>query len=923
MTRSEADSRSRTLAFLFTDVEGSTRLWDQQPDAMRVALAQHDEILHGAIGEAGGSVVKSTGDGMLAVFDESGAAVRAAVLGQRKLSDATWSTTGQLRVRMAIHCGPATERDGDYYGTTLNRAARIMALGHGGQVLTSEVVAVLLRDDVPAGTKFRDLGEHRLRDLSHVERVHQVDADGFGTEFPPLRSLDAYTTNLPFQPTSFIGRELEIDELSNLVRRERMVTLTGVGGVGKTRLALRIAAELLPDVRDGVWLCELATAEGNDAVCEVVAHALAILPRTGMSLFDSIVEVLRDRECIVVLDNCEHVLDPAADLAAAILHQCRGVRVVATSREGLGVDGEQLRPIRSLEVPDVATAAAALSSDATTLFVERAGAIAPSFRLDDQNAAAIIEVCRRLDGIPLAIELAAARTASLQPSEIAALLDERFRLLTGSRRRTVERHQTLRATVDWSYSLLTERERTVFDRLGVFIGTFDAAAAQSVAADDAIGRFDVLDALDELVAKSMLGAEATVDGTTRYQLLETLRQYALERLELAGHADAFRGRHAGHFASVTAEFGATLYGSGELAARTRLRRDLDNIRAALDWAADTADTDLVLAILVPICPEAGWNRGTGVGAWAARALPLEPVDAVPEWSWVRLAAGFHFYHDTGDFEPALRIAEAVIAWPDAPADERAWACSLRCYTTMALGDFDGGVKDLSDAYAAGTEETGPLTFGVAASLAILVGLSGDTTRAVSLADEAVARARALGAPSAIALAQYAHGIVRMELEPVAARADLEEALRLSDLGTADVVSDRSLHLLSILAWREGDTVGCAGAIARALDRSLAAGDYSACAGAMALAPAVFGAHREWEAAVLVQTALEAGVLTGVISSPQFADLEGATAQAVIDARKALRADAAENARRNGAAMRRDELVRFAITGLERIAADRA
>ena len=870
---------------------------------MRVALAQHDEILHGAIAEAGGSVVKSTGDGMLAVFDESGAAVA-----RRRLGPAKAERRDLVGRRVRCECAwrsTAVRRRNATATTTARRSTvppRIMALGHGGQVLTSEVVAVLLRDDAPAGTKFRDLGEHRLRDLSHVERVHQVDADGLDTEFPPLRSLDAYTTNLPFQPTSFIGRELEIDELTNLVRRERMVTLTGVGGVGKTRLALRVAAELLPDVRDGVWLCELATAEGNDAVCEVVAHALAILPRTGMSLFDSIVEVLRDRDCIVVLDNCEHVLDAAADLAAAMLRQCRQVRVVATSREGLGVDGEQLRPIRSLQVPDVATAAAALSSDATTLFVERAGAIAPSFRLDDQNAAAIIEVCRRLDGIPLAIELAAARTASLQPSEIAALLDERFRLLTGSRRRTVERHQTLRATVDWSYSLLTERERTVFDRLGVFTGSFDAAAAQSVAADDEIGRFDVLDALDELVAKSMLGAEATLDGTTRYQLLETLRQYALERLELAGHADAFRRRHAEHFANVSAEIGddalRTGRDRGSRAAPPRARQHPrrarlgDRHRRHRPRARDPCP-DLSRSRLEPR------YRRRRVG----RARPAARAGRCGRPS----GAGYGWRPDfTSTTTPATskrRSGSPSRSSPRPMLRPTSGRGRARCVATPRWRSVTSkaAVIDLSDAYAAGAGETGPLDVRRR-------GVAGDRRRLVRRHDPGGRRSPTThsrgpersGAPSALALAHYTRGIVRMELDPAAARADLEEALRLSDLGTADVASDRSLHILSILAWREGDTVGCAGAIARALDRSLAAGDYSACAGAMTLAPAVLAAHRQWEATVIVQTALEAGVLTGLISTPQYADLERAAAQAVVDAQEALGADAAETARRNGA-----------------------
>lgn len=561
---------------------------------MRQALAQHDELLRHSVETRGGAVVKTTGDGMLAVFDEPAVAVASAVDAQRALVAAAWGDTGVLRVRMAVHCGPATERDGDYFGTTLNRAARIMALAHGGQIVVSEAVALLVRDARLADdAKLRDLGEHRLRDLSHVERVYQIDAADLVGDFAPLRSLDAYSTNLPSQLTSFVGRDDEIKTLTTLVRAHRLVTLTGVGGVGKTRLALRVAAEVLPDTRDGVWLCELAAADAEEAVLEIVTRALGVVPRPGMSPRDSILDHLRGRECLIVLDNCEHVLDIAADLTEAILRGCEQVRVLATSREGLGIAGEQLRPIRSLPVPGTTTATAALSTDATTLFAERAAAVAPTFRIDETNAPAVVEICRRLDGIPLAIELAAARVASLQPTEIAALLDERFRLLTGSRRRSVERHQTLRATVDWSYSLLRDMERTVFDRLGMFVGSFDASAAESVVADSAIGRFDVLDALGELVAKSMLTAEPTPDGTTRYQLLETLRQYALERLEQTGEVDGFRRRHAEHYVTVSSELGRAVHGPDEVRARARLDRETDNLRAAVDWSIDAGESELV------------------------------------------------------------------------------------------------------------------------------------------------------------------------------------------------------------------------------------------------------------------------------------------------------------------------------------------
>ena len=568
---------------------------------------------------------------------------------------------------------------------------------------------------------------------------------GLAGDFEALRSLDAYSTNLPSQLTSFVGRDDEVKTMTTLVRAHRLVTLTGVGGVGKTRLVLRVAAEVLPEARDGVWLCELAAADAEEAVLEIVTRALGVVPRAGMSALDSILDHLRGRDCLIVLDNCEHVLDIAADLTDAILRGCERVRVLATSREGLGIDGEQLRPVRSLPVPDLTTATAALSTDATTLFAERAAAVAPTFRIDEVNAAPVVEICRRLDGIPLAIELAAARVASLQPTEIAALLDERFRLLTGSRRRAVERHQTLRATVDWSYSLLRDAERTVFDRLGTFVGSFDGPAAQSVVADETVGRFDVLDALGELVAKSMLVAEATPDGTTRYQLLETLRQYALERLEQTGDVDAYRRRHAEHYVTVTAELGRTIYGPDEVRERARLDRETDNLRAAVDWSIDAGESELVCGLIVPIAREAAWNRGCEVGGWAERALTLMGDDSTP-WQYVRHAAGLKAFFADGDMVEALRIADSVLGDRDLPAGLRLDALVLRAISLAGFGDLDGCIAVLEDACRRiatdpAIDPHDPTAITAGCNLAIYLSIVGDVPRALTAAEDSLRRAR--------------------------------------------------------------------------------------------------------------------------------------------------------------------------------------
>ena len=584
------DLPTGTVTFLFTDLEGSTRLWEEHPDAMRAALARHDEILRDAVEKYEGQVVKTTGDGLHAAFGTAHDAVAAAIEAQRGLDAEPWTLPDPLLVRMGVHTGEADVREGDYFGTAVNRAARVSAAAHGGQVIVSHATEELVRDQLPAEVALEDLGEHHLRDLARPERVFQVHAPGLAEDFPPLRSLDAFPGNLPARQTSFVGRDKELGKIADALRSAPMVTLTGVGGVGKTRLAVQVAAQVLPHYPDGAWLCELATADSPDTLAQVVATALAVPTRAGMDLAESVVEYLRSKHLLLVLDNCEHLLDAAGDLAEQIVETCPNVCLLTTSREGLAVDGEQVIPLRSLGLPGAnADTDAIEATDAVQLFIERARAAQADFSVATSDLPAVAEVCRRLDGMPLAIELAAARAVAMSPSEIASLLDERFRLLTGGRRSAVERHQTLRATVDWSYDLLAERERLVFDRLGVFAGTFDGAAATAVVSGEGIERFDVLDALTDLVAKSMVVAERTDDGTTRYHLLETLRQYAREQLDETGTADDWRRRHAEHYAAFAEDVGTALLGPDEIASRHRMLDDLDNLRAAVTWALDRDD----------------------------------------------------------------------------------------------------------------------------------------------------------------------------------------------------------------------------------------------------------------------------------------------------------------------------------------------
>ena len=769
------------MTFLFTDIEGSTRLWEEHPEAMRTALARHDAMLRSAVEAHGGTIVKTRGDGAHAAFPAAANGVLAAIDVQRALAAERWPAEVAISARMGVHTGEAEERDGDYYGTSVNRAARIMAIGHGDQILVSDAAAAVLRDE--RSITLRDLGEHRLRDLSRAERVHQVVADGLRFEFPPLRSLDRLPTNLPTQLTSFIGRDAEIARVRKAVEEHRLVTITGVGGVGKTRLALQAGAEAIGHFADGVWLTELAAALDGDAMASVVASAFSIEPRGGMSLLDSIVEALRSRQLLWILDNCEHLVDPAARLVDRVLRAAPGVAVLATSREGLDVDGEHILALRSLRTSDVNSVEAITESDAARLFVDRAEAVRSRFTLDASNAATVNELCGRLDGIPLAIELAASRAASLGVDEILTLLDERFRLLTGGRRVALERHQTLRATVDWSYSLLNGDERTVFARLATFTGSFDTRAVRAVVADDPLDPWNVLDALDGLVRKSMVTTEEQPDGSVRYQMLETMRQYARERLDESNEGDRCRRRHLDHYVAVTVEIGDGLMTADELEARGRLMIELDNIRAACIWALDTGEIRSLLHIAMALDEERMIGNAP-IGLFANRALALKDSLTPDEQQELMVSAIIENYRGEPTGTPEL-LEQAYAVQPDVSR----W--SYRVLRTMSLPGFASveqmrqmvaGLEAYSVNQAASGREATEQAW-------VLIGYSlaatnlGDTARALELAPQTLAMAHRGGAPSTIARANQQIGMTLAGIEPEQARRHFQECI---DLGRAGV-----------------------------------------------------------------------------------------------------------------------------------------
>jgi predicted ATPase/class 3 adenylate cyclase len=576
-------------AFLFTDIEGSTRLWEEEPERMRVALARHDELARGAVEGNHGKVVKSTGDGIHAVFADPLDAVRAALALQQALNAPAATGGLPLALRCGVHAGVAESRDSDFFGSAVNRAARIMAAAHGGQILVSQTMVDLAGERLPHDVTLRDLGSVRLRDLANPERVYQVVHPALRQQFPALRSLESTPNNLPQQVTSFIGREREADELAKLCKQARLVTVIGTGGLGKTRLSVQVAANMIDDFADGVWLVELAAIADPRRVPQAVASALGVTEMTGKSLVDALSAHVRERRLLIVLDNCEHLIDAAAQLAHQLLQASSHVRILATSREPLRIAGETTYALPALALPDDApTPASMMQSDAARLFIERAQAVQPAFAVTAANAGAVTAICRRLDGIPLALELAAARVRALPVDAIAARLDDRFRLLTGGDRTSLPRQRTLRALIDWSHELLTGEEATLFRRLAVFAGGFTLDAAETVGAGADIDAADVLDTLTHLVEKSLVEREPAQE---RYRLLETVRQYAHERLDAAGETADTRTRHLEFYAAFAERARVELVGPRQSEWLARLDVERENLLAACAWScqADLAE----------------------------------------------------------------------------------------------------------------------------------------------------------------------------------------------------------------------------------------------------------------------------------------------------------------------------------------------
>src|SRR3989454_3720671 len=727
-----ADRPSGTVTFLFTDIEGSTRRWEEEPDAMQVALAAHDEVLRAAIEARGGWLFKNTGDGVCAAFASARAAVDAAIDAQQAL---------ELPVRMGIATGEAERRGDDYFGPALNRAARVTAAGHGGQILAASSTVALVD-----GFDLIDLGPRRLRDLSEPLQLFQVCADGLGRDFPPLNTLDTVPGTVPAKGAVLGGRGPEGPPGGGALRAHRLVTLGGVGGVAKRRLALQTAAELLDQYRDGAWLVELAPILDAAELTEGVAAVFSVPPQAG-GWRDALTESLRGRQMLLMLDNCEHVLDEAASLVEALIAACPGVTIMATSREALGVAGESAWPVPSLGLGADSTAA--------TLFIERARDVVPAFDPSD-DFEVVAEICRRLDGIPLAIELAAARVRSMSPSQIRDRLDERFRLLTGSRR-SMERHQTLRHAVQWSYDLLNEVERRVLQQASVFAGSFSLAAATAVCGRDAQGNldeFEILDVLDSLVRKSLINVDRTSEEL-RYSMLETIRQFAEERLAESGEGETTRERHAVSFADQS-EAAFEMFRSPSEAIIYRFVDDeIANLRAGFRWAVDHERADPAIRIAACVHQAARFRLRTETFGWAAEVADMARKIAHRKLPLVLTMASDSAW-GLGRLEEAKAHGRQAIALAN---DERfepiVWAYADLAQIAAFEGDVEGAIDLLRKGAAHPADRRDRL---VLACLISMAGFVGHHLPAHEIR-ESLSQITAAGMPTAMAFALAGKGAI--------------------------------------------------------------------------------------------------------------------------------------------------------------------
>ncbi len=898
---------SGTVTFLFTDLEGSTRLWEEQPEAMKAALARHDAILRETIAEHHGHVVKTTGDGFHAVFARADDAVSAAIATQRALGNGTDAAV-QLIVRMGLHAGAVEERDGDYFGAAVNRAARVMAVAHGGQILASRAVHDLVGTELDA-VDLVSLGEHRLRGVGQPFEIYQVIAPGLKRVFPRLESLDGQQGNLPVQQTSFVGRQREVAEVVALLRDTRLVTLTGIGGVGKTRLACQVAAEASPRFAHGAWLIELDRIRDPAIVVDAVVGVFDLPPRPGVELVETLVNFLRSKDLLLVLDNCEHLLTAVTTLLRALEAACPGLVVLATSREGLGLAGERIVAVPSLGMPGSDECDVVVDSDAVRVFVARAQAVKSDFTVTEENAAAVAEVVRRLDGIPLALELAAARIPVLSPAQLAQRLDRRFRLLAGGERGAVERHATLRAAIDWSYDLLAPSEQLLLTRLSVFAGGCSLEAAESVCSGGDVDELDVLDLLGLLVARSLVVADDTPSGERRYRLLETVRQYAEERLDDADR-DELRERHSSHYADFVERTVTGLRGPDQLQWQLQAIAELENFRTALAWAMShdqSARAALFLCVVggVPSALSRAMLRD------AEEILEMPSITSIERYPFAVAAAAAAALFP-GALDRAEQLCQRSLDAAGDPSDDLL-AVILIIQGNIAYGKGDDSRAIDLLAQAANCYRRVGDTFMVSfclCAVSIWRSFTGDVVVAASEGREALALARSIGNPGSISQALGGLALILVGTEPDQSRAYIAESLALNDALGATVVDENALSMVLLASALLGDRDDALTQCARALRHGLSL-VVALCACLEALADTL--ADEAPDVAVVLHGAIDA-LLPGFVEAElnmMLRDRASAAIHGQLDAARVA------DLRAQGAAMTEDQATAYALDAIGR------
>jgi predicted ATPase/class 3 adenylate cyclase len=766
------------VTFLFTDIEGSTARWDTDAEAMRSALARHDQTLSLAIEDAGGWMFKHTGDGVLGAFERPSGAIDAAIAAQRNLG---------LPVRMGIATGHAEHRNGDYFGPVLNQAARVMSVGHGGQVLVAASTAALVSD-----IAFVDLGEHSLRGLSQRIRIFQLRADGLDQEFAPLAT--AARGNLPATQNRLVGRDRELARIADALETSRIVTLTGVGGVGKTRLAIGVADQVHGRYPDGAWFVELASVEHADGVFDAVAAAAAIAPNPGREVRDTVCESFASRHALIVLDNCEHLVDAAADLVADLVSHGPGVTVLTTSREALMVDGEVTWAVPSLRVDD------GPASAGVELFVERARAVAPSWSPDDHELGTVSEICRHLEGIPLAIELAAARIRSLGTAEILERLEDRFRLLSGGRRRALERHQTLRHAIQWSFDLLDPPEQAVLLRLSVFASGFGLCAAEAVCGDDDVDAFEVIDHVDSLVRKSLLSVDRD-HAEIRFRQLETVRQFAEELLVQSGRANDMRARHARHFADESDEMFEVWRSPEQVRAFEWMDREMENLRLAFAWSADSDDPDAAIRLAANVGDVARFALRSEAYTW-----PEQMLDQARVRNSARLVSVLTWASSNAwglrNYDLAQRYAKEALALSGQPGYETfVWAHIDLAISLLNQGEVDRAIEIIRRGADDPADRRDRFCSAVHPLLLTMLGRHDEALSVIAAVREDVDRA---GFPVSIGTLRQAEGDALRVSDPAAALEALEIARDTFRSVGATMFEMNALSSIASLYAEQGD-----------------------------------------------------------------------------------------------------------------------